>query len=302
MKVSTFFKIFAIALPLMLASCNSKKNVVDNKGKDIAILSRDSLEQRKYLQNVIKNGQEIKDITSKIKFTVEVGEQNITLTGNLRMKRDDVIQLQLMAFGFVEAARVEFTNDYALVVDRINKKYIKAPYSKVDFLRENKLDFYALQSLFWNELFIPGEKKMDDSFLNLFTLKDLGNGDAVLKLNKTFKNKKKNSNKKTYYAETSYQWLSNMQEKTVGMANMNYADSVSGDSKLVWDYSDFKPFAGKSFPTKHRVDIITPSRSIMVNMIISHLKEDSKWDPRTKVSDKYREMSIDEILVRFMAL
>ena len=302
MKPSTFFKVFAIALPLMLASCKSKKNVADNRGGEIAILSKDSLEQKKYLQNVMKNKLEVNDITSKIKFTVEVGEQNISLTGNLRMKRDDVIQLQLMAFGFVEAARLEFTNDYALVVDRINKKYIKAPYSKVDFLRENKLDFYALQSLFWNELFIPGEKSLDDGSLSLFTLKDLGNGETVLKLNKTFKNKKKSSNKKTYYAETSYQWLSNMQEKTVGMANMNYADSVSGDSKLVWDYSEFKPFAGKLFPAKQRVDIITPSRSIMVNMTISHLKEDSKWEPRTKVSDKYREMSIDEILVRFMAL
>jgi thiol:disulfide interchange protein DsbD len=31
------------------------------------------------------------------------------------MKRDDVIQLQLMAFGFVEAGRIEFTKDYVLI-------------------------------------------------------------------------------------------------------------------------------------------------------------------------------------------
>lgn len=86
---------------------------------------------------------------------MQVGAQDLTLTGNLKMKRDDVIRLQLMAFGFVEAGRLEFTKDYVLIMDRINKQYLKVPYNQLDFLRNSGLNFYSLQALFWNELFQP---------------------------------------------------------------------------------------------------------------------------------------------------
>ena len=88
---------------------------------------------------------------SKVKFSVEVGAQKLTLTGNLKMKRDDCIRLQLMAFGFVEAGRIELTPDYVLIMDRINKQYLKAPYVQVDFMRNNGLNFNTMQALFWNE-------------------------------------------------------------------------------------------------------------------------------------------------------
>ena len=90
-----------------------------------------------------------------MKFTLEKGVQEITLTGNMRMKYDDVIQLQLMAFGMVEAARLEFTPEYVLLIDRINKQYLKATYTEVDFLRNQGINFYTLQALFRGNLFPP---------------------------------------------------------------------------------------------------------------------------------------------------
>ena len=80
------------------------------------------------------NAQTTRFVTSKVKFSVEVGNRQMTLTGNLKMKRDDVIRLQLMAFGFVEAGRLEFTQDYVLIVDRINKQYLKVPYAHIAVL------------------------------------------------------------------------------------------------------------------------------------------------------------------------
>ena len=115
------------------------------------------LNKESFLQKVTDNAQHARFITSKVKLAIEVGNQQMTLTGNLRMKRDDVIRLQLMAFGFVEAGRLEFTKEYVLIMDRINKQYLKVPYGQLDFLRNSDIDFYVLQALFWNELFQPGK-------------------------------------------------------------------------------------------------------------------------------------------------
>ena len=103
MKLKSIVRIAVLALPLVLVSCKSHKKVVD---------STPSIAQRQaadFLGQVRENQQTAKFITSKVKFSVEVGPQKLTLTGNLKMRRNDVIRLQLMAFGFVEAGRLEFT-------------------------------------------------------------------------------------------------------------------------------------------------------------------------------------------------
>lgn len=82
--------------------------------------------------------------------------KGVTLSGTLRVKRNDVVQLSLSLLGF-EVGRMEFTPADVLIIDRVNKQYVRAPYSQVSFLRTAQLDFYALQSLFWNELFVPGQ-------------------------------------------------------------------------------------------------------------------------------------------------
>ena len=178
MKTSNFLKMALMALPLVLASCGSKKVV--QQEKPIVVNTEDA----KFLDKVKENAVSTKFITSKVKFTVEVGAQNITLTGNLKMKRDDVIRLQLMAFGFVEAARLEFTKDYVLIMDRINKQYLKAPYISIDFLRNSGLNFNSLQAMFWNELFQPNRTTLSNEDMQKFTT-NTDSEDVVISLSDT---------------------------------------------------------------------------------------------------------------------
>ena len=148
MKPSSFLKIAALAMPLLLSSCIfHKKAVKEDTPKLVTVEEQNNQD---FISRVKDNLQSAHFITSKVKFSVEVGAQKLTLTGNLKMKRDDVIRLQLMAFGFVEAGRIELTKDYVLIMDRINKQYLKAPYMQIDFLRNSGLNFNSLQALFWN--------------------------------------------------------------------------------------------------------------------------------------------------------
>ena len=105
MKSLRIMKLAAAAIVItMVASCGSTRKVVNDTPKAQA-----AVQKQEFLQQVNDKAQHARFITSKVKFSVEVGSQQITLTGNLKMKRDDVIRLQLMAFGFVEAGRLEFT-------------------------------------------------------------------------------------------------------------------------------------------------------------------------------------------------
>jgi len=85
------------------------------------------------------------------------------------MRKDEVIRLQLLVpIIRSEVGRIEFTKDYVLFLDRIHKQYVKAKYNDVAFLKNNGINFYSLQALFWNQLFIPGQQRVGEHNLTLF--------------------------------------------------------------------------------------------------------------------------------------
>lgn len=282
MKSLRIMKLAAATMAIaMVAGCGSTRRVVRDTPN-----AQSGVQQQDFLQKVSDNAQHARFVTSKVKFSVEVGSQQLTLTGNLKMKRDDVIRLQLMAFGFVEAGRLEFTKDYVLVMDRINKQYLRVPYQQLDFMRNSGLDFYALQALFWNELFQPGKTRMTDEMLKSYAT-DMEGEDAVISMES---------------GKLSYRWLAEKGSALVKMANILYKDRYRGNYQLNWDYLDFKLNGRKKFPMDHKVKFTTPDKEVKFEMMLNYLGADEDWEPRTEVSGKYRQVSVDEILRRFMAL
>ena len=282
MKSLRIMKLAAATMAIaMVAGCGSTRKVVTETPNAQAVVQK-----QEFLQKVSDNAQHARFVTSKVKFSVEVGSQQLTLTGNLKMKRDDVIRLQLMAFGFVEAGRLEFTKDYVLVMDRINKQYLKVPYQQLDFMRNSGLDFYALQALFWNELFQPGKTRMTDEMLKSYTT-DMEAEDAVISMES---------------GKLSYRWLADKVNAQVKMANILYKDRYRGNYQLNWDYLDFKQNGRKKFPMDHKVKFSTPDKEVKFEMMLNYMGADEDWETRTEVSGKYRQVSVDEILRRFMSL
>ncbi len=277
-------KIALVAMMLTLvASCGSKRKAVKDTPAVVAV---DTLKQKAFLQKVLDNAQYARFITSKVKFSVEVGSRQMTLTGNLKMKRDDVIRLQLMAFGFVEAGRLEFTKEYVLVMDRINKLYLKVPYSQLDFLRNSHIDFYVLQALFWNELFRPGTAKVKDETLKSYST-EAGTDDTVIAMED---------------GKLSYRWLAENGTHRVKMANIMYNDKFRGNYQLNWDYENFQTFSRKNFPRNHKISFDTPDKELKFEMTLNYMGAEENWETRTEVSSKYRQVSVEEILSRFMSL
>ena len=292
MKSSSFLKIAVLAMPLMLTtSCIFHKKAV--KEETPKALTVEQQQQKDFVERVEDNVLNARFVTSKVKFSVEVGAQKLTLTGNLKMKRDDVIRLQLMAFGFVEAGRIEFTKDYVLIMDRINKQYLKAPWMQVDFLRNSGLDFTSMQALFWTELFKPnpvivGKKVAASDTTAVYTTIESGD-DMIIQLNE---------------GKMDYSWLVGRKDVAIKMANIQYKDRFNPENsaQLNWDYDKFEMLSGKKFPTKHNVALTTAKKDVKLGMTLNYLGNDTDWEPRTEVSNKYREVTVDEILRRFMSL
>lgn len=304
-KISITHVVAMTAFVLSVSACGSKKVLVNDKqGKVDATTSATpssatkpqptgaetlSVKKMSAVMRVNDNAVTTETISSKIKFNIKTGSKDITVPGTLRMKKDDVIRLhlQIPILGS-EAGRLEFTKDYVLILDRIHKEYIKADYNQVEFLKRNGLTFHSLQALFWNQLFMPGKESLTIDDMKDFDM-DLPSGAITLKKGKM-----------------TYSWQTNSQaliEKT----SVVYSSAKDGDTKVDVGYSDFLPLGVKQFPSEISIDMNTGSlkgkkKNIQVNLTLNNPSTDGKWETRTEVSKKFKQVSVEDVLGRLMNL
>ena len=266
--------LFLLAGTLLLASCHSAKQAGSGQTS--------TANESAYKQRVISNSQTAGAITAKIKAHASMGTQGVTLGGSLRMKRNDVIQLSLTFMGLMEVGRLEFTRDNVLFIDRIHQRYARVSYSRIDFLSAADLDFYALQAIFWNEIFVPGSPDIAQ-VLSRFTLASSGDH-TLLSL--------------TSAPKLDYAFLT--QTKTAQLTRTSvHSKNVSNADNLECIYGNFVKLGGKSFPTTLNVKF-NSRKPLSLDLTLSSLNNASDWTTRTSVSSKYKEMDANKLLENIM--
>lgn len=298
----------ATAIAAISSSCGTKRTVAndspaaavtaDGKTAKTGSQKSDNIMKLDFLRKVTDNAVYANNIVSKIKFTMNNGRNDISVAGSLHMRKDEVIRIQLTPFGIMEAGRLEFTKDYVLLVDRINKEYVKASYESIDFLQRNGLDFYALQALFWNQLFVPGTQKTTDSSLKNFSVS----------LSGTAENGTTASDENGIglcYGKMTYLW--NADPKTARINSVSAKYQSGGDNASVTcKYSDFKALGTKMFPTDILLTMSTKAvknaDKMSLRLQLNSLGTDSNWETKTTVSSKYKQVTAEEILGKLGSL
>lgn len=301
MEKNKIMKLATFCLPLMLlASCGTKRQVISDgvnhknvSRQEVKSIQTEQVRKLAFVQKVSDNQVYTKNITGSMNFTIRLGEKKISVDGALRMRKDEVIRLQLYApiLGF-EIGRLEFTPDYVLIIDRYHKQYIKADYNQVDFLQKQGINFYSLQSLFWNQLLLPGAKQVKESDLKKFDASlDVAGDNVPVVL--------KNGN-------MTYVWTAQRATGRIEKADVEYVSSQHGTSGVHIRYADFRSVGVKQFPALLDMTLVTNATRVKqeANIVIkmNEVKTDSNWESRSEVSSKYKQVSVEDVLNKIMSL
>lgn len=279
--------LFAVALggmTLAMAGCGSKKAATEGTSSTVDKHNGGNVQALAFVQKVANQKVSTKNIVGKMSLNVKMGSKNITVPGSLHMRYGEVIRIQaFIPLLGSEVGRIEFTPDYVLVIDRMHKEYIKEDYNKVDFLKNNGLNFYSLQALFWNQLFMPGTASISDANLLDFGVTEAGNS-------KNITLKKGNLN---------IVWNADNANGRISTAKATYSSLTQGKSSLNWTYSNFKAVAGKMFPTYQKFTFATTAiknqSNISLTIDMDGVKTDSKWEAKTEISKRYKKIEATDV-------
>ena len=302
MKRKGLTTICIVSLSLMFVACGSKKVLTDSSTSPGGISTTTGTKSPStsaattalsFIEKVMDNQVYSKNIVGDMNFDIQVGSKDLSVPGSVHMRRDEVVRLQLfIPLLGTEIGRLEFTPDYVLVIDRLHKEYVQADYNQLEFLKNNGLNFYSMQALFWNELAMPGAKQLTKKDYDKFKV-DLNTTGLTLPVML----KKGNM---------SYTWQANKENGQISNASVNYQSNSHGSSDLTWDYDEFTPVGVKQCPANQKFKFTTTStgkkKTIEVNIKMKSVKTTEKWDAKTTVSEKYKKVEPKDVLGRLLGL
>lgn len=285
--------ITVMAIAAVLTACGSSKQMAKAQTIEQSANTTEAVTGKKALNFVRKvndNAVYAKNINTKINLNLNIDGKEFSVSGRLQMRQDEVIRITLTPFGLMEVGRLEFTPNYVLLVNRMDKQYVKAEYSKVSFLEANDIDFNMLQSIFWNRLFIPGNQKLNDSDLDKFAVDFSGTDNNVISISN---------------GKLNCQWEANKNTNLIGKTTVTYDKGGSEDATVTMQYDGYAPLGVKQFPQNENITFAAKSlagKKLSLGISMSGISTDGNWDALTTVSDKYKEISAEEFFSRLSGL
>jgi hypothetical protein len=169
-----------------------------------------------------------------------------------------------------------------LVIDRMNKRYVRVSFTELQELANAQLDFHTLQALFLNEIFLPGKKDLTSRDLSAFDIELVGR-DVRLDVRKT---------KRFAYTFLMQGTEALLKESLVGLKDANYA--------LSWKYENFRSLGQKQFPNTMILSFMGLKKPMNATFSLSRLTANSNWESYTKVSDKYEQVKLEDLIKRLL--
>ena len=267
------FQLLGVALMVaILASCSTTKSIKKSH-------SIEGMTETEFVQNVIENAGGWNALTAKMSLSLDwEGKGETKVSGTLRIKKGEVVQLSIAPLLGIEVARAEISPNGILVIDRMNKRYVEVSFAEVKALAKADLDFHTLQALFLNELFLPG--KGDLTARDAFSFKVEPEAEGV------WLNVKRAKRFGYHFLTEAPEAL--LKESYIGLNGTPYG--------LRWKYDDFHALGKKQFPVDMELAFEGGRKPVKAALALSRLSTNGNWETRTEVSKKYEKVELEEIL------
>ena len=257
----------ALLLTLALAGCRTTRSA-----EGVSVPSKK--QRRELLTPLAQYTSEVQAVTAKMAISLDLEGNATTLRGRLRMRRDEVVQMSVTAFGLMEVASVEFTPERAYIIDKVNKRYALLNYSS-GWANLAGINFNTMQALFWNRIFIPGEKeswrRAED-----FTLTNVG-------VQRLVEPNRQRMLKCRFYTDMDCKQL-----QQTDLALQQYA--------VTWQYGGFETIGSYTLPTTHHVSISSASQAMGLRVGLTNISTlDTGWKSGTDLT-RYKQVDMEQLL------
>lgn len=217
-------------------------------------------------------------LTARLNVDLHLPGNSMSSRVDLKMIKDSAFQLSVQPFLGIEVFRAEISVDSVKVIDRMNKRYVAENYANLKGQTPIEFNFYNLQALFTNQLFLPGQQEIFPKQYRRFKLKQEG---AVSRI------------EVKDVIGLLYTFVADGEEKILS----THIAEPSARYALQWDYADFRLADGHPFPMKMDVQVMKEGISQGgLTFHFSRLQTNVPVKMDSSIPAKYKRITLAQIL------
>ena len=263
-----------ICLWVFLSGCKtSRESMSSGKANTKAL--------REFVASMQEQALDFHTFSARLNVDLKMSGKSVSSRVEMKLVKDSVLQLSVQPFLGIEIFRLQLTPDSLKALDRMNRRYVAEGYSSLKRQIPIDFNFYNLQALFINHLFLPGEQEVADNFLyDHFRLTREG---FITRLHTEDR------------MDIRYLFEADSEEKLLSTNITEPGDVYT----LQWKYSDFQPISTDSdlFPRKMDVSLLKEeARQGGMTLYYSRLQLDKSLNVDFPISEKYKRVSLEQIL------
>jgi len=268
------YLLFLAGIIIFFSGCRTNRQV-----SSTTALSK--MEKVERIESIQYQAIPFNTLSSPLRFSIKMGAKKNTTTANaqLRIIKDKIIQLSLrIPFLGTEVARISITPDQIIVIDRTNRRYVSESIEMLQQRTSFDFDFYNLQALFTNQLFIAGKSSIAPDDYNSF---DWNEDKFFVRLNNV-------DNQGIHY-----NFVSDFSNRIV--QTEMYKDKKNVD--MNWLYKDFGLASNnRSFPMKMTMELTVPNDLITLNLSFNSVDIDTDFKLDTAIPGNYQRIEFEQIV------
>lgn len=256
---------------MAVSSCRSSKTKIITDG-DLTQKNKTEI-----LKDVLDKELKYNTISGKVSLEISTGKKPQKVGAFVKIIKDSVIQLSIRPILGMEVFRLTLTPDSVHILDRMGKKYTaedtKTLQEKVHF------NFYNLQALFTNGLFVPENKSIHESDFSKFKISKADN----MYLASIEKSK------------TTYNFAIDASDRIVSTLIFD-----KDKNTIQWSYKEFVKDGDYVYPTQMLAQIEAKNKRLNIGLGFSSLDINKKVEIDYAVSSKYDKVSINDIIKAYL--
>jgi hypothetical protein len=270
--------VLLIALSLLFLSGFKSKKILTTGGE----LAKKT--HKEVVSDALKSEIDFKTITSRGSVELKSGGSSQKIPAVFKIVKDSILQVSLrIPIIGGEAMRMDITPESILIVDRLKKQYFTESFKDSELLKQLDFNYYNLQSLFTNKLFVPGRQEIAYDDYNKYTIGVANN---------------------LYMLQTKgkggllYNFAIDASDRIVSTLIYNEKQNVS----MQWSYLSFIKDNGLTYPTSMEAKIGVDKIRADVNISYNKLDIDKDFNVDQSIPARYTKVGFSDLLGSYMKL
>ena len=238
--------------------------------------------------------------TISIKFDAKIESEDVnqSVSGTLRIRKDSVIWISITPALGIEAARLQFTPDSIMFMNRIKNEYFVNPYDYFENKLQTEITFEDLQAIFTNEIFLYSENddesnekfnpdSLDRDYFRKTFIATTDSNRYVLKTHRKHKIKKHIKRNKT--RELIVETLK-IAPEVFKITNVDIEDYTEKRTLNI-QYSDFIDVNTKVLPSVINIYVKTTEKNFHAMVKFNKVTVDTDVSFPFKITEKYKRLN-----------